>query len=55
MLSFKLKGIKSKTIDVVDKAKGGVDDLRKSVMDYLKDVDPDTKNKISKMFDDYKK
>ncbi len=55
MLSFKLKDIKSKTIDVVDKVKGGVDDLRKSVMDYLKDVDPDTKNKISKMFDDYKK
>ncbi len=55
ILSFKLKEIKSKTMDVVEDVKGGLDDLRKSVMDYLKDTDQDTKNKIGKIFDDYNK
>jgi len=53
MLSFKLKEIKSKTLDVLDKAKGNIDDLKKAIMDNLKDVNPQTKEKISKMLDDY--
>jgi len=54
MLSLKLKEIKSKTLDVVNKAKGNVEDLKKAVMDNLKDINPQAKEKISKMFDDYK-
>jgi len=54
MFSFTLKKIKSKTIDVVNKAKGGIDDLEKSVMDYLDKVDPGAKEKVSQAFKDYK-
>ena len=55
IFSLKLKDIKSEIKDVSDKTKDGVDELEKVVMDHLKNVDPHIKDKVSKMFDDYKK
>ena len=52
MISFKLKKIKSETLD---KASGDIDDLKKSVMDYVNDLSPDKKEKVTKLFDEYKK
>ena len=54
MFSFKLKKIKSNTLDVAKDVKEGVEELKKSVMEHLKDVDDTTKDKVSKLFDDYK-
>ncbi|NPA35302.1 MAG: HdeD family acid-resistance protein [Chlorobi bacterium] len=54
MFSLKLKKIKSSTLDAAKDLKEGVEELKKSVMEHLKDVDDATKDKVSKLFDDYK-
>jgi glucan phosphoethanolaminetransferase (alkaline phosphatase superfamily) len=53
MFSFKLKEIKSKTLDVAKNVKGGLEELKKAVIGHLQDVDQATKDKIGKMFDEY--
>ena len=53
ILSFKLKKIKSKLQGFVKEAKGDMDKLKKAVMDSLQDANPQVKEKVSKMFDDY--
>ena len=53
MFSLKLKEIKSKLQGFVKEAKGNMDELKKAVMDSLSDANPQVKNKISKMFDEY--
>ena len=55
MFSMKLKDIKSKYQDFDKEAQGDVNALKNNIMDSLKDVNPAIKNKISKMFDEYKK
>ena len=52
VISFKLKKIKSETID---KVSGDLDDLKKSVMNYVNELDPDKKEKITKLFEEFKK
>ena len=54
ILSFKLKSIKSKAKDILEKGHGGVKELKNAVMEHLKDTDPEIKDKVSKMFDEYK-
>ena len=54
ILSFKLKSIKSKAEDILEKGRGGLEDLKEAVMEHLKDSDPEIQNKVSKMFDEYK-
>ena len=54
MFSLKLKKIKSNTLDLAEDVTEGVEELKKSVMEQLKDIDDATKDKVSKLFDDYK-
>ncbi len=53
MFSFKLKSIKSKTIDVAKNLNLGIGDLKQEVLDNLKEASQETKDKIGKMFDNY--
>ena len=52
VISFKLKKIKSEIIDMVS---GDLDDLKKSAMNYVNELDPDKKEKITGLFEEYKK
>jgi uncharacterized membrane protein HdeD (DUF308 family) len=52
--SFKLKEIKSVTLDVVKDLKGDLNALKKSILDELTDVSDETKDLIAKKFDEYK-
>ncbi len=55
MFSIKLSEIKSKAKDIMDKTKEDVGELKAAVMDHLKNVNPEIKDKVSKMFDEYDK
>lgn len=54
MFSVKLKEIKSEAKDIMDKTKVDVGELKSAVMGHLQNVDPEIKDKVSKMFDEYK-
>ncbi len=54
MFSLKLREVKTKLPDVVEETKEGLEELKKSVMEHLNDVDPAIKDKVGKMFDEYR-
>ena len=54
ILSFKLKELKSKAKDFLADSKHDINDLKNAVMEHLNNVDPEVKNKVNQMFDDYK-
>ncbi len=55
ILSFKLKDLKSLAEEIVEDNPDDFDDLKNAVLGHLNDIDPEVKNKIDKMFEDYKK